>query len=79
MPVFHFNLADHVREPDLEGTDLADAAQARVQAVVFAGAYLRDQPELITTGSDFRVEVTDDTGALLFVVKIELLEDDAIE
>lgn len=74
MPLFHFNLADHVRELDLEGTELPGVNEARVQAIVFAGEYLRDNPQLIEDGHDFRVEVTDDQGAPILTIKIELEE-----
>ena len=74
MPLFYFNLDDHVRDVDLEGTELADVAEARVAAIVFAGAYLRDNPGLITDGRDFRVEVADENGIVLFTVHIELIE-----
>ena len=74
MPLFHFNLADHVRDPDLEGTELASTDEARVQAIIFAGEYLRDNPGLIDGGEVFRVEVTDDQSAALFAVQIEMIE-----
>lgn len=74
MPLFHFNLADQGRDPDLDGTDLADADEARVQAIVFAGEYLRDNPGLLVNGTVFRVEVTDDRASALFAVQIELIE-----
>jgi hypothetical protein len=77
MPLFHFNLANHVHDPDLEGTVLASAEEARTQAIIFAGSYLRDNPGLVDDGEVFRVEVTDDRSAALFTVKIELIEQRA--
>lgn len=77
MPLFHFNIADHVREPDLDGTELADEAEAREQAIIFAGQCLRDNPELIADGHDFRIEVTDQDGAPIFTVRIDLIEERA--
>ncbi|MEN2785850.1 DUF6894 family protein [Sphingomonas qilianensis] len=78
MPLFHFDLADHVREPDPEGTVLPSVAAARIQAIVFAGEYLRDHPKLINEGRDFRVEVSDEEGCGLFAVRIELIEQDRL-
>jgi len=78
MPLFHFNLADHVREPDIEGTELCDIAAARVEAIVFAGEYLRDNPAIINDGRDFRVEVTDDGGMPLFTVRLEMIEEQGL-
>ena len=74
MPLFHFNIADHIREPDTEGTELSSKDEARVQAIVFAGEYLRDNPRSIEDGHDFRIEVTDHAGTALFTVRIELID-----
>lgn len=76
MPIFHFNLADHKFEPDDEGTELADADVARVQAVIFAGSYLRDNPGLIWDGQRFEVQVVDDGGAKVFTVAVETINED---
>ena len=77
MPLFHFNIADHVREPDLEGTELSDKDEARLQAIIFAGEYLRDNPWLIADGHDFRVEVTDHAGVPIVTIRIDLVEEPA--
>jgi hypothetical protein len=74
MPLFHFNLADHVTDADVEGTELRDAAEARIEAIVFAGAYLRDNPDMVWDGHEFRVEVTDDTGAPVFTVVVRTID-----
>lgn len=79
MPLFHFNLADHVRDPDLEGTELGSAEEARIQAIIFAGEYLRDNPGLVEDGEVFRVEVTDAQSTALFTVQIELIEQRATD
>jgi hypothetical protein len=75
MPRFHFNLADHRREPDLEGTECESVQAARIQAVIFAGAYLRDHPGLVWDGRRFSVEVTDEAGSPVFDVTIEASAD----
>lgn len=77
MPLFHFNIADHVREPDLEGTELSGEDEAREQATIFAGEYLRDNPASIADGRDFRIDVTDQHGAPIFTVRVELIEESA--
>ncbi|CAN5351565.1 hypothetical protein BH09PSE4_BH09PSE4_11140 [soil metagenome] len=74
MPIYHFNIADHSADPDPEGTELPDDATARAEAVVFAGTYLRDKPELILDGHNFRVEVTDKRHDLLFMVNIQMID-----
>ena len=75
MPIYHFNLANHECHPDVEGTELADADQARIQAVIFAGAYLKDNPGLIWDGRRFRVEVTDDADKKIFTVAVETIDE----
>jgi hypothetical protein len=71
MPIYHFNLADHTYEPDAEGTELADEATARTEAVKFAGAYLADNPDLLAEGARFEVQVVSDDDLHLFTVAIE--------
>lgn len=74
MPNYHFNLANHERIEDDEGTELPDLQAARIQAVVFAADYLHDTPELVWDGRRFSVEVTDDEGQMLFAIRIEAEE-----
>lgn len=68
MPRYHFNSADGSREPDREGTELPDEASARTEAIKFAGEVLKHAPEQLWESGQWRVEVTDDNGALLFTV-----------
>jgi hypothetical protein len=62
MPRYFFDIADHVRDEDEEGTELADPVQARLQAIAFAAAVLKDDPNLVWDGREFTVHVTDDQG-----------------
>jgi hypothetical protein len=64
--LFFFNQAGAIYDPDVEGMEFATVAEARVQAVKFAGEALRDRPELAWTGDEYRVEVTDENQLLLF-------------
>ena len=68
MPRYFFNTADGGRDLDQDGTDLPDHSSARVQAVQFAGMALSDEPTFLLDGGEFRVEVTDQEGVLLFSV-----------
>lgn len=74
MPIFHFNLADHKFEEDVEGTELASKEAARVEAITFAGSYLRDNPEVLWDGLKFKVQVTDEERKPLFVVSMEAID-----
>jgi hypothetical protein len=71
VPRFHFNLDDHRKDLDEEGTELPNEDVARIEAVKFAGAYLSERPDLVSEGLRFRVIVTNDDGRELFEVKIE--------
>lgn len=66
VPLFFFNQAGVVYDPDVEGIELATVSDARIQAVQFAGEALRDRPELAWLGDEYRVEVTDENQLILF-------------
>lgn len=62
MTRYFFNIEDHVRDEDNQGTELADAAQARLQAIAFAAGVLRDDPGLVWDGREFIVQVSNEQG-----------------
>lgn len=68
MPRYFFHCADGARDPDRDGTVLADDAAAQVAAVTFAGETLQHSPGSLWEKGQWRVEVTGDEGALLFTV-----------
>jgi hypothetical protein len=70
MPLFFFDLAGHVRSPDDEGTRFPDVVAARIEAVRFAGDYLRDNNQLAWDGSETRVIVRDESNAVVFTLAI---------
>lgn len=63
---YYFNIAGAVDEPDKTGVEFATLSDARIEAVKSAAEYLRDRPELVWLGEEFRVEVTDEEGGLIF-------------
>lgn len=63
---YYFNIAGAVDEPDQTGIKFATLSDARIEAVRFAAEYLRDRPELVWLGEEFRVEVCDDSRQTLF-------------
>ena len=67
MPRYFFHTADGSRERDVVGIELPKLPDARHQAIVFLGECIKDSPHLLEH-HDFRVEVTDTLGALLFTV-----------
>lgn len=70
MPRYHFHRTDGGFSPDTEGTELDDLTTARKEAVHFAAGTMRDRPDWIWDGKDFRIEVTDDAGLLLCTVVV---------
>lgn len=68
MPRYFFNTADGSRDRDVEGTELADLNAARKEAIQFTGAVLRDDPDRIWDGRDFRVDVSDENDTSLLIV-----------
>lgn len=65
---YFFHTADGSRDRDETGTEFPDHATAQKEAVMFAGEYIADHPDILADRHDFRVEVTDDHNMLLFTV-----------
>lgn len=74
MPRYFFHTADGGRCRDRSGTPLPDDAAARAAAIRFAGDVLSDEPDLLRDGKDFRVEVTDEQGVLLFTIVTQTVD-----
>lgn len=74
MPRFFFHIEDHVHEIDEDGQELTDAAEARVQAIIFAGSLLRDDPDLVWDGRQFEVRVTDEDGRYVTAVHVSAID-----
>lgn len=78
MPRFHFNIYDGISLPDRDGSELADWQEARLEAVRLAGVILRDNATRIALGEEWRMEVTDETGLILFRLDFNVLEAPAM-
>ncbi|HEX8447772.1 MAG TPA: hypothetical protein VF649_14295 [Sphingomonas sp.] len=74
MPHYHFNLADGSIDADPDGVDLPDLIHARIEAVRYLAATLSDRPDMLWPHGEYRVEVTDSKGLLLFVVTMSMLD-----
>lgn len=68
MPRYFFHTANGLRDRDTIGTELPDQATARYHAIKYTGDVMSDDPDVLWDGRDFRVEVTDEQGALLFTI-----------
>ena len=68
MPRYHFGSVDGKRDRDKEGTELPDIEAARFEATKYAGEVLQSDPAIVWHNGQWRVEVTDDDGVLLFTL-----------
>ena len=68
MPRYFFHLHDGVSVMDWEGTDLPDIYTAQSQAIRTTGEMLRDLGARVWEDGDWRLEVADDRGRVLFVL-----------
>lgn len=78
MPRFHFNVYDGVTLLDNHGTDLDSWEEARLEAIVLTGHLLKDHPKRIALGEEWRMEVTDENGLVLFRLDFTVLESPAM-
>jgi hypothetical protein len=69
MPRYYFDVYDSANVPDFDGTELANLAVARVEAVRLAGRSLLHEPEAFWEQSDWHLDVTNHDGAHLFRLK----------
>lgn len=74
MPRFHFNICDGICTLDSEGTELPDWQAARLEAIRRAADVLSREADRIALGEDWRIEVTDHTGLVLFQMSFLMIE-----
>lgn len=70
MARYHFNLYDGHNLLDDEGYQFSTLSEARTQGVKFVGHALSDAGEEVFADQDWRLEVTDDRGLILFAVYV---------
>ena len=63
MPRYFFHVDDGEDMPDEEGTELADVATARAQAIMTAGQILKDLGQQLWNGDTWTMTVVDELGA----------------
>lgn len=70
MPRYFFDRKDGGFDPDEDGTELRDLNAARIEAVNFAAGTIKDRPDYVWDGKEFRVEVSDANRLLLYTVVV---------
>lgn len=78
MPRYFFNVYDGVSSPDPTGTELPDWQAARIEAIGLAGAIFKDEAKRIAVGDDWRLEVADERGWVLFRFDFVSSQDSAV-
>lgn len=78
MPRFHFNIFNGHGTLDTDGIDLCDFQAARRERVRLAGAVLASEADDFMPGEDWRLEVTDPRGLVLFRLDVNLAQSAAV-
>lgn len=70
MPRYHFNIYDGETTLDRDGTQLSGPEDARRESIRVASDLLRSEAVKAHLDADWRVEVTDGRGMILFRIDI---------
>jgi hypothetical protein len=79
MPRYHFNVFDGRSPADVAGRELPTIQDARGEAIRLSGALLEADGHRIQLGEDWRMEVTDDRGLILFRLDFTVMEAPAAQ
>jgi hypothetical protein len=66
---YFFHVRDGFSEADLTGTEFPSFQAAHGEAVSFCGAMLRDLDGELPLDSEWRMDVTDETGATVLTLR----------
>ena len=78
MPRYFFHSEDGFLLHDTEGTELADQAAARVEAVRRSGSLLQERPQAFWKSTRWRLLVTDETRMILFTIEVSTASGAAV-
>lgn len=78
MALYHFHIHDGFDLPDREGHELPDLAAARRFAVMLGGELIRDHADAFWQHGDWRMDVTDADGLMLFALHFSAIEAPAL-
>ena len=74
MPRYFFHVLDGYSTRDTDGTELPDIYAAQHMAIRTSGEILRDMGAKFWDGTEWRLEVSDDRGRVLFVLRFSAEE-----
>lgn len=78
MPRFFFKVVDGAERDDPDGAELPDINAAKSEAVKLSGALLRDFGSKFWDHEEWRVEVRDENGLMLFMLQFIATEAPAL-
>jgi hypothetical protein len=78
MPRYHFNVYDGVEMLDKVGVELPDSKYARREAIRYAGSILEGGSSKDSLGSEWRMEVTNNVGLILFRLDFQVTDAPAV-
>ena len=78
MPRYFFHVKDGYSVRDDEGTELPDIYTAQAQAIRMSGEILRDMGAKFWNGTEWSLEVADDRGEALFMLRFSAEEKPAL-
>ena len=70
MPRYHYHVRDGALDTDVDGVELPNLAAVRREAVMFAAQCMLDKPIAVWDGNAWTVEVTDETGLVLYTLSV---------
>jgi hypothetical protein len=70
VPLYHIGLRSETHLNETLDVERDDLTGLRVELASFVGELLKDHAELVWEDQDWRVDVTDDKGLILYVMEI---------
>jgi hypothetical protein len=68
VPIYHFNIEDGRKYPDVQGSEFPDLESVRTEAVKRSGQLLRDNAQSFWGGDGWKLTVTDASAMVLFTL-----------
>lgn len=78
MPRYFFHVTDGYSAPDLDGTELPDIYTAQALAIRMTGELLRDMGAKFWNGTQWKLEVAEERGRILFTLHFSAEEGPAL-
>jgi hypothetical protein len=79
MALYHIEMRTQERVWETVDVEKDDVTSLRIEVARFVGEFLRDHAEKIWHDEDWRVDVTDATGLILFVMNVFVTDSAALQ